>query len=69
MDYDRAFNALKVYLTFEDNIIKNLNKIFKEHGYVKVNQELIRLLEIKSQDEYIAALELAFRLVMTDQLE
>jgi tetratricopeptide (TPR) repeat protein len=51
-DYVTAFEALKIIIPFDAEVISSLEKTFSEKGYFTVLNEIVNLMEIEIQKNY-----------------
>ncbi len=66
-DYDKAFEAVKYILPLEDTVLKDIDSIFNEQGFEMAYKEILRQMEILSQNGYVVPVEMAYRYIMVNQ--
>ncbi len=67
--YDEAFESLKIYLPLEDDVMKDIEKIYIEQGYNMALEEAVRQMELLAQTNYVPPFDMAMRYYMLDQHE
>jgi len=68
-DYDKSMEAAKYYLPAEGVDFKEVEKIYRESGFVAAYEEVLRQLEVLAQKGYVAPVGMAEKYMMADQPE
>lgn len=65
-DYNKVFEATKYVLTPQGVDFIEVERIFRETGFVAAYEEILRQLEVLAQEGYVQPVELVFRYMMVD---
>jgi tetratricopeptide (TPR) repeat protein len=58
---DRALEAAQVYLQYDNNTMRGIQKISDEKGLVAAYEEILHLLELQSQSSFVSPVDMAMR--------
>ena len=65
-DYDKVMEATKHVLANEVDF-KEVDRIFRESGFIAANEEILRQLEVFAQNGFISPVNMWYRYLMVDQ--
>jgi tetratricopeptide (TPR) repeat protein len=68
-DYNRAFEAVMNFLPLKEDILKEIEAIFDEHGFVAAYEEIMRHMEALALNSYVSPIEMAYRYIMANQYD
>jgi TolB-like protein len=68
-DYDKVFESVKNYLPFEDNVMKDIERIFNEQGFVIAYEEMLRQMELMAQNNPGVIPDMAIRYGLVNQYD
>jgi len=60
-DFDRVFEAEKHYIALEQETFKEIERIYSENGFYEAYNELVKQMEVHSQDNYVLPIDMALR--------
>jgi len=60
-DLNRVFEAEKHYMTLEQETWEEIEKIYNEKGFYTAYEEIVRQMEVYSQENYILPIDMALR--------
>ena len=66
-DFNRVFEAEKYYMALEQETWEEIEKIYNEKGFYEAYNEIVRQMEVYSQDNYILPIDMALRYYVIDQ--
>ena len=66
-NYDKVMEGAKYVLPDKGVDFKEVEKIYKETGFVPAYEEVLRQLEVLAQKGYVQPIELVYRYMMVDQ--
>lgn len=67
--YDEAFEAIKIFLPLEDDVMKDIEKIFKDKSYNAALEEVVHQMELLAQTKYVNPFDMAMRYSWLNQHE
>ncbi len=68
-EYDKALEALKVILPFEDNVMRDIERIYSEQGFIVAYEEVVYQMELLAQNSFIIPFDMAVRCNLVNQNE
>lgn len=68
-EYEKAFELEKRYLNFGEDVIKSLDRIFKEQGRLAAYEQIVNLYEMQVQDSYVNPLWIGEKYIQIGQYE
>ncbi|MCJ7695120.1 MAG: hypothetical protein MUO40_06790 [Anaerolineaceae bacterium] len=68
-DYNRAFEAAKYTLPIEENVFKEIERIFNEQGFVAAYEEIALQLEVFAENNPIGSITLAITYIYANKPE
>ena len=68
-DYDKVMKALKYILPAENISYEEVERIYREKGFVPAYEEILRQEEVIAKHEYVPPIEMVVRYLMVDQKE
>ncbi len=67
--YEELFEAQKIYLPLDDNVMNDIEKIFNEQGFNMALEEVVRQMELLAQNNYVPPVDMAIRYYLLNQHE
>jgi TolB-like protein len=67
--YEELFEAQKIYLPLDDNVMNDIEKIFNEQGFNMAFEEVVRQMELLAQNNYVPPVDMAIRYYLLNQHE